>query len=344
MNFRWVSVALALCVAGCFADPPSSGSGGEASSGEPSRSSSTSSGEDDTTSTGETSNDTSGVVDSSSGTSTGGECELFSAAPPLVPADIAVLIDTDVPTAAVVAALNTLSASEINNLAIIVPEGIAASIDVPVSCFQGCNMDGCPANPNRIIVPYDPEGSPYDTLEMFERFDCVFREPLPETSGPVSHLWFITHRPDQMPPKELASLVLDGDLSLRVHVSCPECTQELLNANVLLEQVVSDSGGTVSDYNVLQQVVMQLSRLGEERLSCAWPTDADPSLLDFVTGGGNSFFAEPVSEFAACKADAVLDGGEGAFFPTDFGVALCPDTCQVVQAAPADSVAVSECF
>lgn len=336
-------MALGLCVAGCFADPPSSGSGGEASTADATASSSTSS-SDDTTSTGETSNDTSGAVDSSSGTSTGGECELFPAAPPLVPADIAVIIDTDVPTDAVVTALNTLSGPELNNLAIIVPDSIAASINVQVSCLLGCDMAECPANPNRVIVPYGEDESPYDTLEMFERFDCVFREPLPETSGPVSHLWFITQRPELMPPEELAALVLGGDLSLRVHVSCPECDEELLNANALLKQVVVDSGGTVSDYNVLQQVVAQLSRLGEQRLSCVWPTDADPSLLDFVTGGGNGFFAAPVPSFAACDADAVLDGGEGAFFPTNFGVALCPDTCRVVQAAPADAVAVSECF
>ncbi len=257
-----------------------------------------------------------------------------------MPADVAVLVDTEVPTPAVVVALNTLSNQAQTNLAIIVPEAIAASVNVPADCFSGCTDDACPGNARRVIVPYDPAGSPYDTLATFERFDCVFRDPLPETSGPVSHLWFITHRPLLMPPLALASIVLDGDLPLRVHVSCPDCDDDLFNANSLLKQVVVDSGGTVSDYTELKEVETQLMELGEERLSCAWPTDDDPAELEFETRDGDGFLAERVSAFGACEpADE-----EGAFFPTDFGVALCPDTCRVVQGPPADSVVVSECI
>lgn len=284
------------------------------------------------------------MADSSSGSSTGFSCELVDAEPPRVPADIAVLIDTDVPPMAVMAALGTLSDAKANNLAIIVPEGIAASVEVPVTCFDGCGSMGCPATPNRIILPYSAE-SPYDTLEMLDLFDCVFRDPLAETSGPVSNLWFITHRPDLMPPEQLASIVLDGTLRLRVHVSCPECDDDLFNANSLLKEVVVESGGTVSDYENLGAMLTQLTRLGEERHSCVWATDEDPRLLEFSTDAGNEILVERVSDIGECAAeDAALAGGDGAFFPTEFGVGLCPDTCRIFQSAPATSVQVDECI
>ncbi|MCR9160669.1 MAG: hypothetical protein ACE37F_20850 [Nannocystaceae bacterium] len=344
MSDRWFPCALALCLAGCFADPPGSGSGSgsgaDASSGEPAGTSSSTSG-DATTSDDSTTSTSSGVLDGSSGSS-GFECELVSADPPRVPADIAVLIDNEVPASTVAAALDALSAPEANNLAIIVPEGVAASVDVQVECLEGCGVNECPSNPRRIIVPYDSAQSPFDTLATFGRFDCVFRDPMPQTSGPVSNLWYITHRPDFMPPKGLGALVLDGELSLRVHVSCPECDENLFNANALLAQVVDESGGTVSDYETLAQMVMQVNRLGEERYSCTWATDADPVLLEFDTPAG-TVLAERIDGPSGCE----VDGGEisyAAFFSTAFGVALCPEACQALQAVPADSVSVSECI
>ena len=342
MDFRLLLVTLALCGGGCFDDPPSSGSGGSASSGMlDDTSSSTTDAVGSTSVESTTSGVETGIADGSS--SSGASCELIGAEVPTVPADVVVLIGPNVDGDAVSRALDEFIATPSNNLAIIAPDNALADIDLEVDCLQGCGGT-CGENPNRIILPYDPADSPYATLASFSDFDCIFREPLPDTSGPVSNLWFITAEPMQMPPKQLAAFVLEGTQPLRVHVSCPECNDDLFNANSLLKEVVVASGGTVSDSNELGSIVAQVDRIGALRDSCAWATDSGTDLVVLTLMGGETLFVERAKSFAECEFDTILDRGIGLFFETDSGVRLCPNSCQQLQSLPENFVEIDECI
>ena len=344
MKCRLLLGTLALSAAGCFADPPSSSSGEGTSSGTVDETSSSTTDPVGSTSVGESTSavDSTGIADSSS--STGEGCFPIGAKVPPVPADVVVLVDTGVEATALTIALNAFDEARMSNLAIIAPQDtLAAGIPLEVDCLDGCG-GGCPPNPNRISLPYDPAEQAYVALASFSEFDCIFREPLENTSGPVSHLWFITDDPMQMPPENLAALVLDGVQPLRVHVSCPDCDQDLFNANALLKEVVVASGGTVSDSTVGASIEAQIERLAALRSSCFWETDSGAELVIFTPTGGEPFFVELAEELGGCEEDTILDGGLGRFFEIGSGLRLCPDSCRLMQSFPENVVEIDECI
>jgi len=149
-----------------------------------------------------------------------------------------------------------------------------------------------------------------------------------------------------VPPKNLSTLVLEGEIRLRVHVACPGCDENLFNAASLLEQVVSASGGTVANTNSPVKVVAQATYIGGPRHSCAWEADASPDFYIFdPTTDADEFFADPVASQGDCPTEMVWSGDSGAFHPDDEigGFRLCPETCKSVQAFPVDFLDIYSC-
>lgn len=280
---------------------------------------------------------TSGQADSS----TGQTCEISVVDVPTVPADIVVLVGPDIDANAVMPAVSSLIAADDNNIALIVPDDfITDSLDP--ECPAGC-VPGCPSNPSTLVFSYDGDQSPYDPLSSFSNFDCIFREPSPDSSAPVANLLFMTENPGEMPPPDFASLILDGGRPLRAHVSCPGCDQDLFNANAVLEDVVLNSGGTVSDATVVTEIVSQAEHIGAERRSCTWSTSTDSDILIFLPSIGDEFFANRVAGIGDCGTEPLPPGDFGQFYGTDVGVSLCPQTCRLLQAYPAVTIEIAEC-
>lgn len=340
MQFRLVCGACVLALTGCFADPPSGTGGGEDST---SAQGSSSDADASSTSTGQDATSTQGVDGSSSGgSSSGGFCEASGFSPDAVPADVVALVDSGVPTALVRTALEQFQGVAGNNVAILAPQSEVAALTLESDCPDGCGAATCATVPNRVIVPYT--GSAYEALADFMSFSCIFREPAPNTSGPVANLWFITASPNQMPPMNLAALVLEGEEALRVHVACPGCDENLFNANALLKEVVEASGGTVTDSDSPAMVAAQVTYIGGARHSCLWEATSEPDFYIFTPAGETElFFADPFDSQAECPTQPVEPGGMGGFHPDGPGVRLCPETCKTVQAFPAERLDIEAC-
>ena len=336
MRFRLVCGACVLALTGCFADPPAGGGGDDGSTsaaGTSTTESPTSTGSADETSTGLVEGSSTTAADGSSG----GVCEEAPFEPPVVPADIIVLVDQGLSTPFVQSALDELQGVTENNVAIIAPATMLSELVLETDCPQGCETAGCAMPANRVIVPYTDTA--YEALTDLASFDCIIREPAAGTSGPVANLWFLTEDPMQQPPKNLGMLVLEGELRLRVHVACPGCDQDLFNANSLLEQIVSASGGSVSNLNVPMVAVGQGTYIGRPRYSCAWDPAGEPDYYRFESGVGDidPIVANPVESQAECDDAPAFHPEEGV------GVRLCPDTCRPMQALPVDSLDVYAC-
>ena len=306
----------------------------EGSSGMPSLTSGASTGGDES-STGVA---TTGHAESSTG---GQTCDLVSIDVAAVPADIVVLVGPGIDADSVMPVLGGLTSIPDNNLALIVPDDFVTDSLAP-DCPAGCADADCPSDPTRVLFTYDGEQSPYDSLSEFSQFECIFRAASPGSSEPVSNLLFITDNPQEMPPRDLASLVLSGARPLRVHVSCPGCDQDLFTANALLKEVVVASGGTVSDSNMPASATAQAERIGAARKSCIWP-DSGSEVVVFQPEGDDDLISTRIASVDDCDSETIVDSGMGQFYGADDGVSLCLETCRWMQSYPAATVDIAEC-
>ncbi len=351
--------AITLALAGCFSEPPGSGSGDGSSTTADGSSSSGTPVDDTTGSDVESTSGSGGTVDPDTGTGT--------TTMPIPPDEVVCDLDRPVDTGQVPADVVVIVGEESSvpneflqafaagtNVAVIAPAGITSALlpDVPEPCWDGCGVGCEPAN--RLLLPYDPKafGGAFGAF-LGSEYECIFRPPPPPpampTSGPSRQLWLFTQSPALTITKEIEIRLLT--LGLRLHVACPGCDEPPKGwADTDLGRLVEQTQGSIGDSDGM--LVGQRQTVIAPRTSCIWESEELPLALLIANGFAppdEPFFVSDRDEagFEACEEVFETKKGEEIFpmfFENDDGaVELCPVACRLAQLPEADGTQIYRC-